>query len=176
MSVNNAFTLYIEGLPLFPETFPLDPLTSAPPLNEIALQNSQLERLSLDVHIQSLCVEIECAKWQKLSSTLKRVRRDLISSNRISIQLRHDIYILRERVRELQYMYDDKIARIGTVSYGSLARIHQLLISLTPYIPQRPIPMFLSLITNYLELLSYSSFQAKQWNRPTSDICRIFNI
>ena len=58
----NEFAFNIKGFPLFPETFPLDPLDLLPPSNEITTLNFQLERLSLDIHTQSLRIEIERAK------------------------------------------------------------------------------------------------------------------
>ena len=129
MSFDNEFVFNIDRFPLFPETFQLDLRFL------LTLLNSQLEKLSINVHTQSLLVEIERAKRQKLSSAPKRVRRNLIFPKRISTQINDDLDTVLERVRELQLMYENKVARIGTVFYRSLGQIHQLLISFTPYIP-----------------------------------------
>ena len=62
------------------------------------------------------------------------VKRDLISPNRIFAQIHHDFDTLRDRVKDFQNTYECKVARIGTMSYRCLTRIHQLLISFIFYI------------------------------------------
>jgi len=51
---------------------------------------NQVERLNIDVHTQALRVDVENIKWQKLSATLKRVKKGAIPTNRILSQLRQD--------------------------------------------------------------------------------------
>ena len=77
---------------------------------------------------ETLRVEIERAKRQKLGSIIKRVRIDLISPNQLSNQIQHDIVNLHKRISDLQQEYDHKIARISTITYRSLFHAHQLFI------------------------------------------------
>ena len=88
----------VEGFATFPDIFPLNPPDLLPPSNEIALLNTELEKLSLDVHTQSLRVKIEKVKRQKLRSKLKRVRQDMIPQNRILTQVHRDFNTLRENM------------------------------------------------------------------------------
>ena len=102
----NEFDFINEGFPLLPETLLLNPPDLLSLSNEIIALNSQLERLYIVIHTQSLRVEVEKAK---LSSSLKRVKHDLVSPSRESIQLWHDLDAFREFVREVQCDYDSGI-------------------------------------------------------------------
>jgi len=62
MDNNNDLTSNLEGFPLFPEIFLLDTPDLHPSSNEISFLGSQLEKLTLDTHTQSLRIEIEHVK------------------------------------------------------------------------------------------------------------------
>ena len=68
-------------IPLFPKMMPLDPPNLYLLPNEVASLSSQLERLSIDVHTQSLRVAFERAKRQKLGTMIRKIKRDVISPN-----------------------------------------------------------------------------------------------
>ena len=62
--------------PSFPEAFPTNlPLLFASS-NNICPLFSQIEQLSLDLHIQSLRVEVERVKRQKLKAFIKQIKQD----------------------------------------------------------------------------------------------------
>ena len=95
---------------------------------------TQVEQLNIDIHTQSLRVEVERVKRQKLRATLKRVSREVIPSNHILFQVRHDMAIMQEQVITIRCLYESEIARLGILSYRCFSRLHQLLISITIYI------------------------------------------
>ena len=47
----------------------------------------------------------------------------------------NDLNALSGVVRNMQYNHNDDLARVCTIAHRGLIRIHQLLISFTPYIP-----------------------------------------
>ena len=69
------------------------------------------------MHTQSLRMDIERVKRQKLGFALKKVKRDLIPQDRVTTQLRHDFHVLRSHFDKMQQTYDNKISRISTVTY-----------------------------------------------------------
>ena len=87
MSYNN---LLIDELkvPLFPDTILINPPDLTSPSNEIISLTAEVERLNINIHTQSLCVDIEKVKRQKLRATLKRVKRDVISIHQVLTHLR----------------------------------------------------------------------------------------
>ena len=95
----------------------------------------QMETLTIDVHTQKLRVMIERTKRQKLETTIRKLKRDFISPRQLSHQLQNDVNNLHSRMSDMQHRYDHKIAQINTTAYRSLARVHQLLITFTPYVP-----------------------------------------
>ena len=58
-----------------------------------------------------------------------------MSSNNVYSNTRNDLDALSGVVRNMQYNHNDDLARVHTIEYRGLIRIHQLLISFTPYIP-----------------------------------------
>ena len=99
----NNFDFSNEGFPILPETLSLNPPDLLSPPNDIAALTSQIEKLSIDINTQSLRVEIERAKQQRLSSSLKRIKRDLVSPSQESTQLRYELDALKRFVGEMQY-------------------------------------------------------------------------
>ena len=81
--MNNDFLFDDKMSPIFPETVPIDHPDIFPPLNEIASLSAQINRLNIDVHTQSLRIEVERVMNPKLRATLKRVKREIIPSNHI---------------------------------------------------------------------------------------------
>ena len=84
--------------PLFPETFPADPPDLLLPPNEIVSLTAQVERMNIDIHTQSLRIEVERVKKQKLRARLKRIKREDLPTNRILSQVRHDMAVMQEQV------------------------------------------------------------------------------
>ena len=54
------------------------------------------------------------------------------------MQLQRDYNIMREQLGALQNIYASKVARVRVMSHCCLGRIHQILISIIPYITMSP--------------------------------------
>ena len=89
MSINDI-ELIECGFPLFPEEFPIDLPILTPSFANLTALSNQFEGLRLDVYIQSLRIEVELAKRQKLSANLKRVKREIISQRRLLTQIHQE--------------------------------------------------------------------------------------
>ena len=121
-------------LPIFPEVMPFDPQNRYPVPDEVASLNSRLEQLSIDVHTQSLRVAIKCAKRQILGTMIRKIKSNVISPKKLYSQTQYDNDHFHRRLTGLQQEYSHKLVQITTVTYRSLARVHQLMIIFTPYI------------------------------------------
>ena len=118
--------------------YPFSPPNLYPTPDEVASLNLQLEQLSFDVHTQCLRVAIERAKSQRLGTMISKIKRDIISPKKLCRQLQYDNKNLHKRLTDLQQEYSHKLAQVTTVTYMSLSRVHQLMITFTPYILMTP--------------------------------------
>ena len=105
-----------DEFPMLPLTFD-NPSDLFPPHPDILAINSQLERLNIDSHTQSLRTEMERVKHQKLRIKPKRVKRELLPNNKIINNLSASVNQLQESVSSLRYLYEKESAHLQTVSY-----------------------------------------------------------
>ena len=91
--------------------------------------------MSIDFHTQTLRIEVERVKKQKLSSTLKKVKREMIMHHQLLSQVHYDTYVHHKEIQDLKIKHDDELARLRSLIYCGFSRLHQLLIAVTPYIP-----------------------------------------
>ena len=119
------FLFNADCFPLFPENPDLLPLITENPVDmfpshpDTLSLNSQLERLNLDVHTQSLRVVVEKAKRQKLRTKLRRIKKELIPKNKFISNDCASINQLQEIMVTLRHLYE---THLGTVSYGCFFR------------------------------------------------------
>ena len=91
--------------------------------------------LKIDINTQSLRIEIESAKRQRLNSSLKKVKQDIISPCQECTQLRYELDALKRYMGETHHNHGSRVARVSSVAFRCLSRVHQLLITFTPFIP-----------------------------------------
>ena len=91
---------------IFPEyfflrdIFPMEPPHSMPFYLYLATQNSQLEHLSLDVNTQSLRIEVERAKRQKMRSMINQLKQELSNSCSEIVSLNKEVSTIFRGLRE----------------------------------------------------------------------------
>ena len=155
--IYNDFNFDDVNFPLFltDELFLLTNENVFPLNSDITFLNLQLESLNLDICTQSLCIEVEKIKRQKLNVKFKHVKLDLISQRRVIDHLRSEMKLIRESHSTMRILYERKLMYLRTVSYRCLTRIHQILISVIPH-------MFLSarnvLICHNFRMSCYERF------------------
>ena len=135
MNCNDLFLEELNFL-LFPEPFPIDPPNFLTPFNEIISLIKQVESLSIDIHTQSLPIEVEWVKRQKLSSTLKRVKREIILSHHLLTQAQYDITMHCKELQDLKIKHEDEVARLRSLTYRGFFRLDKILIAVTPMWPR----------------------------------------
>ena len=100
--------------------------------------NSQLSQMNVDLNSQELCIRIKQAKRERLRVTLKSLKSEVALINKVIAQTQHDLSLLRERIEIVNNANISEMARLATVTYRSLSRMHSIIISIILYIVIHP--------------------------------------
>ena len=88
----------------------------------------------IEMNTQSLRIDIEKAKRQKLNTKLKKDKHGHAPPAPLLTKLQNDINILSEQLGVIRNIYESEIARIGLTTYRYFSRLHQILIAVVPRI------------------------------------------
>ena len=102
------------------------------PNTDIVTLNQRIDQLSLDTNTQSLRIEVEKAKRQKLGATVRRLRQDVLPPHHEIVRLRQDLDIMRNEQNSINYYFEAEIASNRTLAFRGLSRIHQILALMSP--------------------------------------------
>jgi len=102
MSIND-FDLIKCEFPPFPDNFPVDPPILTPSFADLTTLNTLLEGLRIDTHIQSLRIKVERAKRQRMRTTLKRVKREIIPKRHVLAQLQIESAIVQSQLNSMNF-------------------------------------------------------------------------
>ena len=91
--------------------------------------------MTIETHSQKLRQVIERTKRHRVEATLKRVKRDVVSHRQLLYHLQQGDTTHQKQLVDLQRQYEDNLIKMSTTAYRELVRVHQLLITFTPYIP-----------------------------------------
>ena len=99
---------------------------------DLVTLTQRFDQLSLDTNTQLLRIEVEKAKRQKLSATVRRVKTDLLSPRPEIVTLRQDVDTMRNEQKAINYYLDAEIVGNSGLTFRSLSRIHQILALMIP--------------------------------------------
>ena len=128
--IDTDFLFNDNRFPLFSVNIVLPPLITENPLDifsphpDILALNSQLEQLNLDIHTQSLRVEVKMAKRQKLRTKPYRIKKELVPENKFINAVTATINQLQESVNTLRQLCKRDLAHLRTVSYLCFSHVH----------------------------------------------------
>ena len=130
----------------FPNLFPAEPiipnLTSAEDdlikllPSELKAINDRIEHLELALNTQSLRIEVERAKWQKLRVTMKQRRYEIPTLCPEALKQLVDANFVQQDAVNFQLGGD--IDRLNTLMFRCLSRMQQILSSILPCILVTP--------------------------------------
>ena len=121
--------IFLES-PFLPDIFPMEPPRSKPSYLDLATLNSQMEHLSLTVNTQSLRIEVERAKRQKMRATIKQLRREMNNPCSEIASLRQEVSTIYENQNTNSYYLDGELTRINSMSFRCFARMY---VSMYPF-------------------------------------------
>ena len=136
--------LNLTGDPALPDLLPEEPLlddlfhlndpTVAITHPDIVALNQRLDHLSLETNTQGLRIGVERAKRQKLRTTIRQVRQDMLLICPDIMSVRNDIETMRGSQNAVNYQLDGEITRLNTLTFRCLSRMDQIIALLLPYV------------------------------------------
>jgi len=136
MTINNDFNFHDldEGM-LCPDLFPIEPPNMNPATSKMAALSLRMKKMTIEEHTQKLWQLIEHTKRHRVESTMQKVKNDVVSHKQLLHHLQQGDAARQKQLNDMRQHYEDKLIRVSTTAYRGLARVHQLLITFTPYIP-----------------------------------------
>ena len=135
MNYNNINLNLTDECPRLHDMIPFENIDLFPSYHDIAILNDQIAKLTIDLNTQSLRIEVEKTKRQKLNIILKRIRHEKTLPDHSLMGIRNDINVITEQLGAVRNMYESELARIGLTTYRCFTRLHQILITTVPRIP-----------------------------------------
>ena len=117
MSFNNTNINLNDEYPVLPDLIPLESIDLFPSYLDITTLNDLITSLSIELYTQSLRIEIEKTKHQKLNMMIKRNRHERMPSDSLITGLRNDINIITEQLGTMRNTYESEMARIVLTTY-----------------------------------------------------------
>ena len=105
------------------------------PNADIIALNHRFDQLFIDTNTQSLRIDIEKAKRQKLNAIVRRLKQNLLSPHPELVKLRQDFETLQNEQNSINYYLEAEIASNSVMTFRGLSRIHQILGIMLPQAP-----------------------------------------
>ena len=128
---------------LFNSTFPPENPSITSTQQDIVVLSSRLDQLSLWSNwagTQSLRIELEKHKRQKLRTTIRQIKQDMNSPCPDTVSLKYEFDIMQRNQDAINYNYqlEGEITTMITITFRCLSRVHQLVTRLLPHVMLAP--------------------------------------
>jgi len=115
---NNDFNFHdFDNVMLCPELFPIEPSNINPLHSKMASLGLQMEKMTIETHTQKLRQLIERTKRHRVESTLKKVKRDVVSHKQLLYHLQQGDATRQKQFTDMRQQYEDKLIRVNTIAY-----------------------------------------------------------
>ena len=123
---------------LFNSIFPPEnpSITSTQP--DIVALSSRLDQLSLEAGTQSLRIELEKHKRQKLRTTIRQIKQNMNSPCPDAVSLKYEFDIMQRNQDAMNYQLEGEMTTMRTITFRCLSRVHQLVTRLLPHVMLAP--------------------------------------
>ena len=98
----------------------------------------RMNRLDIDMNTHRVRLELEKTKRRKLRASMNNLKHEIHPNTEEVNRIRYDLSTLQERVGALDTIFNNELARISSLTYRSLLRIHHLMITIIPYLTMPP--------------------------------------
>jgi len=112
----------------------LEPPMIAPTANDYHLLSSQMDQISIDLNTQQLLNKLEKCKRQRLSTTIRNIEREIATISSTINQTQANIVKLNQQIESLLIARNGDLVQLTTVTYRCFSRMHNVLITIIPYI------------------------------------------
>jgi len=123
---------------LIPEDYLFDDLLNADnaPTTIMSTDVNELKReldsLIIECNTLNLRLEIEKTKRQRLQSTVRQLKRDVVAPPPDLLEIRNELNEFKRQQDATNYLLDGENARTNTLTFRSVSRICQLLTTMIP--------------------------------------------
>ena len=93
-----------------------------------------MDQISIDLNTQQLRNKLEKCKRQRLSTTIQNIEREIATLSSTVNQTQANIVNLNKQIESLITARNGDLAQLTTVTYRCFSRMHNVLITLIPYI------------------------------------------
>lgn len=129
---------FMPEIHMFGDPLHVDDLTIPIIHPEVAELSHKLEHLTIESNTQGLRLEIEKTKRQRLQSSVRQIKRDLVAPRSDLVELRNEWTQFKDCQNAINFQLDGENAKTNTLAFRSLSRINQILSLLIPGIPLSP--------------------------------------
>ena len=109
-----------------------------PTYQDLSQMTDRMNRLDVDMNTHRVRLELEKMKRRKLRASMNNLKHEIHPNTEEVNQLRCDLSTLQERVGALDAIFNNELARISSLTYRSLLRIHHLMITNIHYLTMPP--------------------------------------
>ena len=136
MNTDNVFPFSIEDpCPLLMDEPPLLEFGDLFPTHQDLTQlTERISHIDINLNTHDLRIELERMKRRKLRTSINNIKKEILPNSNAVAQLQHDLMNLQERVGAIEMMHNHEMARISSLTYRSLARIHHLFLTILPHL------------------------------------------
>lgn len=117
---------------IFDELFHMDNPTIPIVHPDVTELSRKLDNLTIECNTLGLRLEIEKTKRQRLQSSVRQVKRDLVAPSPDMIEVKNELTRIEKQQNAINYQLDGENARTNTLAFRSISRICQILAALIP--------------------------------------------
>jgi len=92
----------------------------------------KIDNLTVELNTLGLRLEIEKTKRQRLQSSFRQLKRDVVIPCPDLLELKNELIQFKEQQNATNYQLDGENARTNTLAFRSISRICQLMVTLIP--------------------------------------------
>lgn len=122
----------VPEAPVFEDLLQFNDWTIPSPCPDIVELTRKLDSLTLESNTQSLRLEIERAKRQRLQASIRQIKRDVITMSPEIIEIRNDLRQFKEFQNATNYQLDGENVRTNTLVFRSLSRTCEMFATMIP--------------------------------------------
>ena len=109
-----------------------------PTYQDLSQMTDRMNCLDINMNTHRLRLELEKMKRRKLRASVNNIKHEIHPNTDEVNRIQYDLSILQERVGVLDMIFNNEMARISSLTYRSLSRIHHLIITILPYLTMPP--------------------------------------
>ena len=109
-----------------------------PTYQDLTQLTERISHIYVNLNTHDLRIELERMKRRKLRTSINNIKKEIFPNSNAVAQIQYDLMNLQERVGAIEMMHNHEMARISSLTYRSLARIHHLFVTIFPHLTMPP--------------------------------------